>query len=122
MHIWHFLFPLHHMPPSGSRAHTEWRSTYAQTCGPRIKLLFIWQNNELNRTLNGYLNASGWTQRLPAGEKVGEKEAVAEGEERMEDWEDKNQIKRQGSKWRLRGEADKVEEFKGGEGGDNHCI
>lgn len=64
-------------------------STYAETCGPRIKLLSIGQNNELNRMLNGYLNASGWTQRLPAGEKVGEKE-VAEGEERMDDWEEKS--------------------------------
>lgn len=63
-------------------------STYAETCGPRIKLLFIGQNNKLNRMLNGYLNASGWTQRLPAGEKAGEKEVVVEGEERMEDWED----------------------------------
>lgn len=40
--------------------------------------------------LNGYLNASDWTQRLPAGEKVGEKEVVVEGEERMEDWEEKS--------------------------------
>lgn len=71
--------------------------------------------------LNGYLNVSGWTQRLPAGEKVGEKEVVVEGEERMEDWEEKSN-KRQRNKWQLRGEADKVEEFKGGEGGDNRCI